>query len=97
MNLLTSEVFSESGHHGQLLQALWLVCIVYDYYTTLMGLANMTAGAGVFSISTMNILDIVSRFTAASIVFLLVGSTILVASPMMAYWLWKKSALAKST
>jgi len=97
MNFLTNEIFIEAGAHGSFLRALWFVCILYDYYTTLVGIANMVAGAGMFSIATMNIFRLVQYFTLASGVFVLVGSTIFVASPMMTYWLWKKSALERKS
>lgn len=97
MNFLTAEIFAESGSHGSLLRALWFVCIFYDIYTTLVGIANMVAGAGLFSIATMNFFELVRLFTPQAMVFVLVGSVIFVASPMMTYWLWKKSALAISS
>ncbi len=95
MNFLTSEILGEEGAHGSFLRFLWFICIIYDFYTTVVGIANMVAGAGFFAIATMNIADLLKYFTPASGVFVLVGSTIFVTSPMMTYWLWKKSTLAK--
>ena len=96
MNFLTTEIFAETGSQGSLLKTLWIVCVIYDGYTTLIGIANMVAGAGLFSIATMNLFDLARTFTPQGMLFVLVASTILVASPMMAYWLLKKSALLMS-
>src|SRR5262249_11455595 len=49
INALTTDIFSEANPNGWL-ALFWFICIVYDSYTTYLGLAHIASGGAVFSL-----------------------------------------------
>jgi hypothetical protein len=90
MNFVTTEVMAKDGA-PVFMKVFWFLCIVFDVYTTFLGLVQVKVGGGIFSIKTINPTTIFSQTNLAELIPFLVATMVFVVSPMASWWLFKRS------
>jgi hypothetical protein len=91
MNFVTTEVMAETGGAPGFMKLFWFLCIVFDIYTTFLGLVQVKVGGGLFSIQTIDPMQILPRTNPTELGAFLVATMVFVVSPMACWWLWKRS------
>ncbi len=89
MNFMTTDILGQDGAPSWI-KGFWLMCIVFDGYTTLLGLGHVKMGGGIFSIPTTVVGELLGKAGFEGLVVLLIATAVFVASPMAVFWLWKK-------
>jgi len=96
MNFVTTEVMAEDGA-PDFMKIFWFLCILFDVYTTFLGLIQVKLGGGIFSIKTINPLTAFGRTELPELAAFLIATMVFVVSPMATWWLWKRSKMIVPT
>lgn len=91
MNFVTTEVMAEKGGAPAFMKMFWFLCILFDVYTTFLGLIQVKVGGGFFSIKTIDPAVIFANIELPALGAFLVATMVFVVSPMACWWLWKRS------
>lgn len=89
INFLTYDLLGDSKTPG-FVRIFWFICIVFDFYTALLGLANLKLSGVLFDVRLKNLVLFRDALSIEDLAVLGVGATMIVASPMFAFWLFKK-------
>ena len=95
MNFMTTEIFGQEGA-PEWIKGFWFMCIVFDAYTTFLGLGHVKMGGGIFSIPTTNVIELFKKVGPEGLIVLAIATSVFVASPMACFWLWKKTQVPKA-
>jgi hypothetical protein len=91
MNFVTTEVMAEQGGAPAFMKIFWFLCILFDVYTTFLGLVQIKVGGGFFSIRTIDPTVIFAQMSLPELVAFAVATMVFVVSPMACWWLLKRS------
>jgi hypothetical protein len=90
MNFVTTDVMAKDGGAPGFMRIFWFICLIYDAFTTFIGLTQVKVGEGLFAIRTIDPLVIMKQLTPMEAVAFIVGTMVFVVSPMASWWLWKQ-------
>lgn len=69
---------------------IWVIAMIYDIYTTYLGLAHIKQGGSLFDMKPMNASIATEDMSLEEIGFLIIATAIFVAMPMFTYWYSKQ-------
>lgn len=90
MNFMTTDVMAKNGA-PEWMKIFWFLCILFDLYTTFLGLVQVRFGGEFFSIKTTDLIYIYSSLKITESLAFVVAALVFVVSPMATFWLWKRS------
>jgi hypothetical protein len=88
VNFMTVDILADSS--AGFVKFFWFICLVFDLYTTFVGLGNFKISGQVAQVNTLNISQIAQRVDPETMLFLLIGTLLITVSPMFSFWLLKR-------
>lgn len=89
LNLITRDIL-ESAQEFKFLRVVWLVFMLFDYYTSFLGIAHIASGT-LFEVSLANLGAVFKALTGEMRLVVAILSLIVVVSPMSAFMIIKKA------
>jgi hypothetical protein len=88
VNFMTVEILSDNS--VGFVKFFWFVCLIFDCYTTFVGLGNFKITGDVSQANALNISQIAREVDTETMLFLFIGMLLITISPMFSFWLLKR-------